>query len=218
MTKGTILTTASLASILLLASCGKKEPEITEADVQAAAQSAAKEAQAESEKNLESKLSAGLKGIQEKSKASLEKAKEDLQKQSDDKIAKAKEEIQAKAQAELTEKLAAQKEALTKQFQASNKTLRAQIDSLTKKFDSLKEKLPESIVKPFTEKLPQFGTSVSSLESLVSKFNPTSLEQVNEFKAKYEKELGVAKKVGSELMKLLENTEIGDTLKKIPGL
>lgn len=193
----------SLATILLLAGCAEKEPEITEADVKAAAETATKETQAKSDKNLESKLAAGLKNVKEDSKAALNEAKAELE---------------SKMKGELAKKLVAQKEALTKQFTASNKALRSQVDSLMSKFNSLKNKLPESIIKPLTEKLPQLNTSIASLESLVSKFNPSSLEQVAEFKTKYEKELAIAKKVRDEVMKLLANTKVGDMLKKIPSL
>lgn len=203
MTNFTKTLATSLATILLLAGCADKKPEITEADVKAAAENAANDAQAESDKNLESKLAAGLKDIKAESKASLDKAKGQLE---------------SKMKTELTEKLAAQKEVLTKKFTASNSALRSQIESLTKKFSSIKAKLPESIVKPLTQKLPQLNTSIDSLESLVSKFDPSTLEQVAEFKNKYEKELAIAKKVSDEVMKLLADTKIGDMLKKVPGL
>ena len=68
------------------------------------------------------------------------------------------------------------------------------------------------------EKLPELATNIDSVESLVSQFSPTTLDQIETFKTKYEKEIGLAKTVADELMKLLANTEVGNALKKIPGL
>ena len=189
-----LITLAALSS-LLLAGCGKKEepaaPSVTQEDVKAA--------QTTAEKNADSKLAAGLA---------------DAKKEAEKTIADAAAATEAKMKAELETKLAEQKKALTAQFAASNQALREQVEALTKKFETAKPQLPEPLVSSFQSKLPSLETSVSSLEKLVSTFSPSTLEQVETFKKRYENELGIAKKVADELTKLLANTKYGDMIPK----
>ncbi len=190
MNPSTKLIAITALSSLVLAGCGKKEeapPAATQEDVQ--------NAQAATEKTMESKLASSLN-------------------QTTQAIDDAKAEVETKMKAELDAKLAEQKQALTAQFNASNEALKAQVASLTKTFEAAKPQLPAPVVSSFQEKLPTLKTSVNSLESLVSSFSPTTMEQIETFKTKYEKELTTAKNVAQELSKLLANTKVGDMIPK----
>ena len=192
----------TLFSSLLLTACSNKE-EITEADVQAAADKAAQEAVAASEKKNDDKLAA-------------------MQAESDKKIADAKAEMEgkladekAKLQKEMEAKLASETEALKKQFTSSNAALKKQFESLKEKYDSVKSKLPEDVVSQVSAKLPDLASSLGNLESITSKFNPSSLEQLKELQSKYSDELAVAKKLADEVLKLLGKGSLESMLPKL---
>lgn len=195
-----ILTLTALSSLLFTA-CSKKE-EITEADVQAAADKAAQEAVAASEQKNDDKLAA--------MKAESDKKLADAKAEMDAKLADEK----AKLQAEMEAKLASETEALKKQFTASNEALRTQFESLKEKYESAKDKLPEDIVSQVSAKLPDLSSSLGSLESIANKFNPSSLEQLSELSAKYEKELAIAKNIADEILKLLGKGSLESMLPK----
>lgn len=198
-------TTKFLALALLsgaaLSGCSKKE-EITEADVQAAADKAAQEAVAASEKKNDDKLAAA----QADAAAKLAAAKAD----SDKKLAAA----QAEMKAEMEAKLAAETKVLKEQFASSNAALKSQFDSLKEKYNSIKDKLPEDTAAAVSAKLPELASSLGSLETIANKFSPSSVEQLNELKSKYETELAVAKKVADEILKLLGKGSLESMLPK----
>ncbi|MBK1876751.1 hypothetical protein [Pelagicoccus mobilis] len=181
-----ILTFTALGSIALTG-CSKKE-EITEADVQAAADKAAQEAVAASEKKNDDKMAA-------------------MKAESDKKLADAKAEMEAK--------LAAETKLLKEQFTASNAALRKQYDSLKSKYDSVKSKLPEDIVSQVSSTLPDLANSLGNLESIANTFTPSTLEQLNELKTKYEKELAVAKGIADQILKMLGKGSLESMLPKL---
>lgn len=186
---------------LVLTGCSKKE-EITEADVQAAADKAATDAVAASEKKNDDKLAA----MKAESEQKLADAKAEMEGKLADEKAALKKEMEAK--------LASQTQALKEQFAASNSALKSQFNSLKEKYESVKSKLPEDTVKSVSAKLPELASSLGNLESITNKFNPSSLEQLNELKTKYESELAVAKKIADEVLKLLGKGSLESMLPK----
>lgn len=125
---------------------------------------------------------------------------------------------QAKGDTETSETLNAgladQAIALRSQYQSNSKDLRTQFNSLSTKFNSIKDRLPGDIANAFSERLPKLDTSLSELEALAAKFLPSSLEEIEAFKAEYEKEFAIAKQLTEELITLLENSSINE---KLPG-
>ncbi|EDY84122.1 hypothetical protein VDG1235_3752 [Verrucomicrobiia bacterium DG1235] len=216
MTNTSKILSLALISSLVFSGCSKKEeaPQVTEADVQAAADAAAKEAtdaaaasQAESEKKMEDKLASGLASIQKESDSKLADAKADMEA----KMAAEKE----KMKEEMAAKLAEETKALKNQFLASNASLKSQFDSLKEKYESVKDKLPDNVVETVSAKLPELASSLGNLESITSKFNPSSLEQLKELQTKYQSELALAKKVADEVLKLLGKGSLESMLPKL---
>lgn len=204
----TLATLALALAALAVSGCSKKEeqPQMTEADVKAAADNAAASSQAETEKKLDEKLASGFAEMKEDSEAQVAAAKADME-------AKLAEE-KAQMQAEMEAKLAEQSAALKEQFEASNQALRTQLDSLTSKYNSVKDKLPEDVVNTVSTKLPELQGSVATLEGLASKFDPDSMQQLEEFKTKYQDELATAKKIADELLKLVGSAGLESLIPK----
>lgn len=201
MKKGPTLIALSLLTLFAIAGCSDKEeqPQVTEAEVEAAADAAAKEAaassQGESDQKVSDCITAGMAEVRADMEAKLDEEK-------------------AKLEGELSEQLAQQAATLKQQYAASNRSLRAQVDSLTEKYNAHKDKLPEEITEPFEQKLPQLESSISQLEQLVAQFSPNSLEQLERFKTRYSAELEVARQVGDELLALLGKSSYTELLPK----
>lgn len=220
MNSMTKILSLTLASSLLLTACSKKE-EITEADVEAAASKAAQEAAAASDKKTDDKLAAMASDAESKlaaSKADAEAKLASAKADADAKLAAAKADSEAKlneAKAEMEAKLAAETKALKEQFQSSNAALKSQFESLKEKYESIKDKLPEDTVAQISAKLPELASSLGGLESIANKFSPGSLDQLKELQSKYETELGVAKKVADEILKLLGKGSLESMMPKL---
>ncbi|MBC2606448.1 hypothetical protein [Pelagicoccus albus] len=231
MKNPTTILTLALTGILALSGCSKKD-EVTEADVQAAAaevKASAAAAQAESEKKMEDKLAAGLASIKEESDNKLAAAQEQMDSKlaeekaaMEEKMADEKAEMEAKLEeekaalkAEMEEKLAAETESLKKQFASNASALQSQYDSLKSKYDSIKDSLPEDVVSAVSAKLPELSSSIGNLQSLASKFSPSTLEQIEEFKTKYQSELTTAKSLADEILKLVGKGSVESLLPKL---
>lgn len=186
------------SAVIFFSGCSKEEeqPALTEADVNEAAQEAAQEAQAESDQKLGDKLASGFA---------------DIKKSSEDEIAKAKEEMQA----EFDSKLAAQKEALIAEFEKNNQALSDQVEALSSQYSKVEDDLPENVASSFQEKLPQLKSSVQNLQTLVARFSPESMEQLQEFQTKYQKEFATAKEIGQQLMQMLNTSNTGASLPQL---
>ncbi|MDQ8203541.1 hypothetical protein [Pelagicoccus sp. SDUM812003] len=190
-----------LLAATLLFGCSNQEEE--EAKTQAIADAAAQKAVAESDAKHEQDMAA--------MKAESEGKLANLKSEMEDKLADEK----AKMQEEMKAELAAQAEELKAQYAASNRAIETQLESLTSKYESLKDKLPESAVTTFENKLPELQSSLGSLQSIVSNFNPSSLEQLKDLQTKYQKELAVAKQVADELLKLLGKSSLSELMPKL---
>ncbi len=112
----------------------------------------------------------------------------------------------AKLKSEVAAALAKQREAFQSQISANTSNLTSQMDGLKSKYESLKGALPEEVLKVVKEQIPDLETSVKKLKDLVAKFDPKTLEELESFKTKYQKEYEIAQKLMSEASKLLEKS------------
>lgn len=152
--------------------------------------------------------------------ASSQKNTEDqianVKKSAEDQIAnvqKKAEDQAAKLKAEVSAALAKQKEELLSEMNANTSNLTSQMSGIKKQYESLKSALPEEVLKVVKEQIPDLETSVTKLKDMASKFDPSSIEELNAFKTKYQKEYDVALGLMKKASELLENSGV-----KIPKL
>lgn len=181
----------ALAAALALSACGDKAEEsnnVAPAPEPAAAKPAASEESSASP-------AASLRAAASKLAAEADVAKDDA------------------AQAFQSE-LAGQTKVLASQFSMSTETLKKQYETLADKYQSLKSSLPEETVQAIEQRMPKLELSLESLEDMVAKFSPETMQQLDAFKTKYQNELGIAKDLADEIMKLLAASGLAD---KIPS-
>ncbi len=133
------------------------------------------------------------------------------QKKAEDQIAnvqkKANEEA-AKLKAEVSAALARQREDLLSEMTANTSQLTSQMSGLKEKYDSLKDSLPEEVLKVIKEQIPDLETSIGKLKDMIAKFDPDSIEELNTFKQKYQKEYEAALSLMKKASALLENSGV----------
>lgn len=181
----------ALCSTLFFAACSKKE-DVTQEDVDAAVA------------NADAKNQEKLDEMQSDNEAALAAQAAEM----DESLAAQQEMMDEK----LKGQLAKQANDLRAEFETSNSELKAQLESLTKKYNALEDKLPEEVVETVSAKLPELQGSLSNLETLTNEFSPSSLEQLNEFKTKYQKELSAAKNIADELLGLFGKNSLSDLM------
>jgi len=181
------------SSCLVIAGCSDSEDSSGAAEAEKAA-----EAQAAQNKELKSTLSKGLADVQKSVDASSDNLKAEMEKQK-------------KA---FTAELEKQKSELISQFKSSNGELASQVASLKSQYEKLSSSLPAAISKQLDQKISVAVSSLQKLQGLVKGFDPNSIEQINEFKTKYQKELSLAQDLVSQALKLLEAKNI--SLPKLP--
>ncbi len=119
----------------------------------------------------------------------------------------------AKLKAEISAALSKQRTELLSELNSNTSALTSQFGGLKKQYDSLKSALPEDVLKVIKEQIPDLETSIGKLKDMVAKFNPGTLEDLQAFKAKYQKEYDIAQSLIKKASTLLEQAGV-----KIPKL
>jgi len=134
-----------------------------------------------------------------------------MQKQAQDKIAAAQEkadEQAAQLKAEVSAALAEQRQQLLSQMNANTSSLANQMTGLNDKYESLKGSLPDEVLKVVKEQIPDLETSINKLKEMAAKFDPNSIEELNNFKQKYQKEYEVAVNLMKKASELLTSSGV----------
>lgn len=153
-------------------------------------------------------LTSGLASAEKKAAdeaAQLKAQLADARKKADDQAAALKAEVSAA--------LAKQKKELLSQMNANTSNLTSQMSGLKEKYESLKDSVPEEVLKVVKDQIPDLETSITKLKEMAAKFNPSSLEELNAFKTKYQKEYELALNLMKKASALLESSGV-----KIPKL
>ena len=137
-----------------------------------------------------------------------------------DDLAKGLADVQSKAEAnasklqsDLAAALNQQRSELMSQFQSNTSELTSQFGDLKKKVDSLKSALPDEVKKAVLAQIPDLESSIGKLKDMVAKFDPKTMEELEAFKTKYQKEYETALQLIKETSKLLEASGV-----KVPKL
>jgi len=134
-----------------------------------------------------------------------------MQKQAQDKIAAAQEkadEQAAQLKAEVSAALAEQRQQLLSQMNANTSSLANQMTGLNDKYESLKGSLPDEVLKVVKEQIPDLETSINKLKEMAAKFDPNCIEELNNFKQKYQKEYEVAVNLMKKASELLTSSGV----------
>lgn len=119
----------------------------------------------------------------------------------------------AKLKAEISDALSKQRKELLSELNSSTGALTSQFSGLKKQYDSLKSALPEDVLKAIKGQIPDLETSIGKLKDMVAKFNPKTLEDLQAFKTKYQKEYDIAQSLIKKASTLLAQSGV-----KIPKL
>lgn len=128
-------------------------------------------------------------------KDELESGLANVQKQAEDQADKLKAEVAAA--------LASQKKALLSELNANTQNLTSQMSGIKDKYDSLKASLPDEVLKVVKEQIPDLESSIQKIKDMVAKFDPKTIEELNAFKKKYEKEYQIAQDLMAKVSKML---------------
>ncbi len=158
---------------------------------------------ASSQKNTESQIADVKRNTEDQIANVQKKAEEQIAN-----VQKKAEEEAAKLKSEVAAALAKQREELLSEMNANTSNLTSQMSGIKKQYESLKGALPEEVLKVVKEQIPDLETSVSKLKDMASKFNPSSIEELNAFKTKYQKEYDVAMSLMKKASELLESSGV----------
>ncbi len=138
------------------------------------------------------------------------------QKKASDEIANMKQkadEEAAKLKSEVAAALKKQRDELLSEMNANTSNLTSQMSGIKKQYESLKSALPEEVLKVVKEQIPDLESSVTKLKDMAAKFDPSTIEELNAFKTKYQKEYEIALGLMKKASELLENSGV-----KVPKL
>ena len=111
------------------------------------------------------------------------------------------EEEAAKLKSEVAAALKKQREELLSEMNANTSNLTSQMSGIKKQYESLKGALPD------------LESSITKLKDMAAKFDPSTIEELNAFKTKYQKEYELALGLMKKASELLENSGV-----KVPKL
>jgi phage shock protein A len=123
------------------------------------------------------------------------------------------EEEAAKLKSEVAAALKKQREELLSEMNANTSNLTSQMSGIKKQYESLKGALPEEVLKVVKEQIPDLESSITKLKDMAAKFDPSTIEELNAFKTKYQKEYELALGLMKKASELLENSGV-----KVPKL
>ncbi len=139
------------------------------------------------------------------SKDDLTSGLANVQKKAEDQAAKLKSEVNAA--------LAKQRDELLSEINANTSNLTSQMSGIKKQYESLKGALPDEVLKVVKEQIPDLESSVQKIKGMVAKSDPKSIEEVQAFKTKYQKEYDAALELMKKASSLLESSGV-----KVPKL
>jgi len=76
------------------------------------------------------------------------------------------------------------------------------------KYDSSKASLPDEVLKVVKEQIPDLESSIQKIKDIVAKFDPKTIEGLNAFKTKYEKDYKIAQDRLGKVSTMLEGTGV----------
>lgn len=152
-------------------------------------------------------LASGLASMQKEADSKIANVQKAAQDQIADAQKKADEQA-AKLKAEVSAALAEQRKELLMEMNAKTSNLTSQMSGINEKYDSLKDSLPDEVLKVVREQIPDMESSISKLKEMAAKFNPSSIEELNNFKQKYQKEYEVAVSLMKKASELLSSSGV----------